>query len=88
MRYLGEIRLLTAAEIASLPKKGLFNFELVKGTVQTGERANIYWKVFQCLGRVMKIDAGKRCYLVTSDDGSNTFVQVENNEQRDKRLGK
>ena len=44
--------------------------------------------VVSFMGPVQKGDVGKRLYRVPNEAGDYWFWQVENNEQRDKRLGK
>lgn len=39
------------------------------------------------MGRIFPDDVGKRVYNVRADDGTRTILQVENNAQRNKRLG-
>jgi hypothetical protein len=46
-----------------------------------------HWKLRDCIGRILPIDLGKRVYEVTTPDGYSIY-QVENDEQRDKRLAK
>lgn len=46
------------------------------------------WPVQDFLGRVLPIDVGKRVFRVRSDDGTRDVLQVESDEQRDRRLGR
>lgn len=44
------------------------------------------WRVSDWIGSILPSDVGKRVYLVTfGDAASDAFLQVENDEQRDRR---
>jgi hypothetical protein len=45
------------------------------------------WLVTNFMGRIFPGDMGKRVYRVATDAGDSYILQVENDEQRDKRLG-
>lgn len=46
-----------------------------------------HWPLGDVLGYVQRIDVGKRIYRLRDNAGVRDFLQVENNEQRDARLG-
>ena len=46
------------------------------------------WSVTEFIGRILPGDVGKRVYKVATNDGSSEILQVENDEQRDRRLAR
>ena len=44
------------------------------------------WLTMNFIGQILPIDVGKRVYRVATDAGDSFILQVENNEQRDKRI--
>ena len=45
------------------------------------------WLVSSFIGKIFPGDVGKRVYRAATNAGDSFILQVENDEQRDKRLG-
>lgn len=46
------------------------------------------WPVADFMGRILPADVGKHVHKVTTDAGDSSYLQVENDEQRDARLNR
>jgi hypothetical protein len=56
------------------------------GPIYTSHGINVVVMILTAIGQLRQDDVGKRVYLVPTDDGTSTVVQVESDEQRDRRL--
>lgn len=68
------------------------NYFVVSDTARGRELArgaiNRHVSVVDCCGYFQKIDVGKRIYQVWTDAGDDWYLQIENDEQLERRLAR